>query len=109
MALSLLCDEHIPYPVVEGLRRRGLDVTVAQEGGLGSAKDILILETAQQQHRIVYTRDTDFLRHHAAGVRHGGIFYHHPLAYSIGEAIRRVALACEVYSLEEMENHVEFL
>jgi len=26
MALSLLCDEHIPYPIIEGLRRRGLNV-----------------------------------------------------------------------------------
>lgn len=109
MALPLLCDEHISYPCVEGLRRRGLDVTVVQQVGLGSAKDEHILKMARQQHRIVYTQDTDFLRHHAAGVRHAGIFYHHPLAYSIGEAIRRVALACEVYSLDEMKNRIEFL
>lgn len=109
MALSLLCDEHIPYPVVEGLRRHGLDVTVVQQVGLGSSKDEFILETARQQRRLVYTRDADFLRCHAGGVKHGGIFYHHPLAYSIGEAIRRVVLACEVYSLEEMEDRIEFL
>ena len=82
MPLSLLCDEHIPYPVIEGLRRRGIDVTVVH---------------------------TDFLRLHAAGVRHVGIFYHHPDAYGYGEAIRRVGFACEVYSVAEMNGRVEFI
>ena len=34
MPLALLCDEHIPYPVIEGLRRRGVDVTTVQQLGL---------------------------------------------------------------------------
>ena len=33
MALPLLCDEHVPYPIVEGLRRRGLDILTVQEIG----------------------------------------------------------------------------
>jgi uncharacterized protein with PIN domain len=109
MALPLICDEHIPYPLVEGLRRRGLDVVVVQQIGLGAAADEVILAVARQQRRIVYTQDTDFLRHHAAGVRHSGILYHHPLAYSVGEALRTVVLACEVYSLEGMDNRLEYL
>src|SRR5574341_1828196 len=102
MPLSLLCDEHIPFPVIEGLRRRGIDVTVVQQVGLGSSDDGAILEAAHQQGRIIYTRDADFLRLHAAGVPHGGILYHHPDAYGYGEAIHRVGLACEVYSVAEM-------
>lgn len=109
MSLPLLCDEHVPYPVVEGLRRRLLDVKTVQEAGLRSVRDERILEIARQQGRIVYTRDADFLRHHTAGVEHAGIFYHHPLAYSIGEVIHKVILACGVYSPEEMKNRVEFL
>ena len=109
MALPLLCDEHVPYQIVEGLRRRGLDIAVVQQMGLRSTRDELILEAAQQQRRVVYTLDVDFLRHHASGVAHAGIFYHHPLAYSIGEAIRRVVLACEVFAMDEMKNRVEFL
>ena len=77
--------------------------------GLRSASDVVILESARQQRRVLYTRDVDFLRYHAEGVAHAGILYHHPLAYSIGEAIRKVALACEVYSLDEMRNRLEFL
>ena len=109
MALPLLCDEHIPYPVIEGLRRRGLDVLTVQESGLSSAEDVTIMDKAREEGRILYTWDADFLRLHQAGHQHAGIFYHHPLAYSIGEAIRRVALACEVLLSGEMKNHVEFL
>ncbi len=109
MPLSLLCDEHIPYPVIEGLRRRGIDVTVVQQVGLRSSGDRAILEAAHPQGRIIYTCDADFLRLHAAGVSHGGIFYHHPDAYGYGEAIRRVGFACEMYSVAEMKGRVEFI
>ena len=109
MALALLCDEHIPYPVIQGLGRRGVDVTTAQQLGMRGALDRVILQTARQQGRVIYTNDTDFLRHHASGVDHSGIIYHHMLDYSIGEAIRRVAVACEVMSTEDMIGRVEFL
>ena len=109
MPLALLCDEHIPFQVVEGLRRRGVDVVTVQEVDLRAARDEVILEMARQQGRVLYTNDTDFLRHHAAGIHHAGIFYHHALSHSFGEAIRVVALACEVLSANEMRNRVEFL
>jgi len=109
MALSLLCDEHIPYPIVEGLRRRGLNVVTVQEIGLSSEEDKTIMDRARKEGRIIYTRDADFLRLHWAGHQHVGILYHHPLAYSIGEAIRKITLTCEVLSAKEMEGHVKFL
>jgi predicted nuclease of predicted toxin-antitoxin system len=87
MSLSLLCDEHIPYQAVEGLRRRGIDVITVQRVGLRSALDEVILDAARQQSRVVYTNDPDFLRLHATGIQHSGILYHHILDYSIGEAI----------------------
>ncbi len=108
MPLSLLCDEHIPYPVIEGLRRRGIDVVVVQQAGLRSAPDPTILDAARQQGRVLYTCDADFLRLHAAGAPHGGILYHHLNAYAYREAIRRVGLACEVFSPGEVRGRVEF-
>ena len=109
MPLPLICDEHIPYQVVQGLLRRGIDVLTIQQLGLRSAEDEVILQMAEEQQRVIYTRDTDFLRHHAAGTPHPGIIYHHPLAHSFGSAIRVVALTCEVLSLDEIRNRVEFL
>ena len=109
MAVSLLCDEQIPYPVIEGLKRRGVDVRTVQEVGLRSAEDEAIIEVARQEGWIIYTRDEDFLRYSSAGIEHAGILYHHPLVYSIGESIRRLVLACEVFSAQEMRNSVKFL
>ncbi|MEA1964402.1 MAG: DUF5615 family PIN-like protein [Candidatus Aerophobetes bacterium] len=109
MALFLLCDEHIPNPVVEGLRRRGLNVVTVQEIGLSSKEDKTIMDRAREEGRIIYTRDADFLRLHQIGHKHVGIFYHHPLAYSIGEAIRKITMACEVLSPEEMKDNIKFL
>ena len=49
MALSLLCDEHIPYPVIEGLRRRGLDVVSVQEIGLSGSGSTGIVGTRKKR------------------------------------------------------------
>ena len=107
MPLALLCDEHIPFPVIDGLSRRGIDVTTVQESGMRGTLDQLILEAARQQGRVVYTNDADFLRHHALGINHSGIIYHHTLDHSVGEAIRRVSLVCEVFSPEDMMGRVQ--
>ena len=109
MPLVLLCDEHIPYPVIEGLRRRGIDVKTVQQLGMRGELDQVIIQTARGQGRVIYTNDVDFLRHHAMGINHSGIIYHHALDYSLGEAIRRVFLACETLSTEEMMDRVIFL
>ena len=109
MTISILCDEHIPFPDIKGLRRRRIDVVVVQEIGLSSSDDELIVEQAKAEKRVIYTQDADFLRLHVRGYKHHGIFYHDQLKYSIGEAIQMVALACEIFSEKEMENKVEFL
>ena len=109
MPLALLCDEHIPYLVIEGLRRRGIDVTTVQQLDMRGALDQIILQTARGQGMVIYTNDVDFLRLHAMGIDHSGIIYHHALDFSLGEAIRRVLLACETLSTEEMKDRVVFI
>ena len=39
MTLALLCDEHIPYPVIEGLERRGVNVTTIQQIGMNGIQN----------------------------------------------------------------------
>ncbi len=80
-----------------------------QQLDLRGALDRLILQTARQQGRVIYTNDTGFLRLHATGAEHSGIIYHHMRVYPIGEAIRRVAIACDAMSPEDMVGRVEFL
>ena len=109
MPLSILCDEHTPTPVIAGLERQGVDVMSIRRAGLRTAGDPVILDTARQLERVVYTRDADFLRLNDAGVPHLGILYHHSQKYSIGQAINAVALACQALAMEEMRNRVEYL
>lgn len=109
MPLSVLCDEHIPHRVIGGLERQGIDAMSIHRAGLRTTDDPVILVAARQLERVVYTRDADFLRLNDAGVPHLGILYHHSLKYSIGQAINAVALACQVLTMEEMRNRVEYL
>ena len=47
MPLSLLCDEHIRYEIIEGLERQGIDAVSVQRMGLDATDDTLILAVAQ--------------------------------------------------------------
>ena len=109
MPLSVLCDEHIPYGIIAGLERQGIDAVSVQQAGLRSAVDPVILRATRQLGRVLYTRDDDFLSLHSEGIPHLGIFYHPARKYSIGAAINAVALACQALSMEEMQNRVEYL
>jgi predicted nuclease of predicted toxin-antitoxin system len=53
-------DEHIPKGVVEGLRRRGLDVLTVQEAGRSGDSDEKQLAFAAREGRVLVTFDDDF-------------------------------------------------
>ncbi len=69
--IQFYLDEHIPKAVADGLRRRGIAVTRAQEVGLRRASDEEHLEFAKRTSCVLVTKDSDFLR-----LRHAGA---HPL------------------------------
>jgi predicted nuclease of predicted toxin-antitoxin system len=57
--MRLLADENFPKPVVEALRSEGHDVLWARTDLAGS-KDIVLLDMAETEARIVLTLDKDF-------------------------------------------------
>ena len=67
--------ESMPNAVAEGLRRRGIDVTTSSEAQLLAAKDEEQLAFATRETRVLVTRDQDFLRLNASGIKHAGIVY----------------------------------
>jgi hypothetical protein len=109
MPLSLLCDEHVRFDLIYGLRIQGIGVVSVQDLDLRGRPDPEILAAARQSGRIVYTSDTDFVRLSDSGMAHLGVLFHHSRKYSPGAAINVVSLACQVLSPEEMVNRVEFL
>ena len=100
-------DEHVPKAVIEGLRRRGVDVLTVPEAGMMGASDEEHLALAHR--RVLFTQDEDFLRLHAAGTPYAGIVYTHQQSTSIGEMIHGLMLIFEVFEANEMEGQLEYL
>ena len=55
--IRLYTDEHVPRAVIEGLRRRGVDVMAVTEAGMLGASDGEHLTFAQREGRVVLRRD----------------------------------------------------
>jgi predicted nuclease of predicted toxin-antitoxin system len=85
-------DEHIPKGVVEGPRRRGVDVLTVQEAGRSGDSDGKQLAFAVREGRVLVTFDDDFLRLDATGVPHTGIIFSQTGRHTVGELIERLML-----------------
>ena len=103
------CDENVDPAVADGLRRRGVDVTLPAEVGLVGASDADHLAFALREQRVVVTHDEDFLAHAKAGESHSGIAYCHIQSRSIGQMIATLMLIHDCLARDDMHNHVEFL
>lgn len=101
-------DEHIARAVIEGLRRRGIDVSTTFEAGLRSATDEEQLNHAHDAGRVFVTQDTDFLRLHAQGTPHSGIAFFRQ-GEAAGDMLRMLVLLFDVLTAEEIAGRVEFL
>lgn len=107
-AINFYVDEHVARAVVNGLRQRGVNVLTVVEAGMRTASDAEHLAKAQEEVRVLFTQDDDFLRFHAEGREHAGIVYA-PQGTPIGDIIRGLMLVYQVLDADEMQGHVEFL
>jgi hypothetical protein len=110
--LAGFADEHVKQQIVEGLRRRGMDVVTAQEKKLRHTDDELLLQAATEEGRLMLTNDPDFLRiHHEwmlQGKSHTGIvFWEQTLA--IGKAVRGILKYVQKTSPADAANYVHYL
>jgi uncharacterized protein with PIN domain len=101
-------DEHVARAVVNGLRQRGVDVLTVVEAGMRTASDEEHLAKAQEEGRVLFTQDDDFLRFHAEGREHSGIVYA-PQGTPTGDIIRGLMMVYQVLDAEDMTGHIEFL
>ena len=102
-------DEHIPKGVVEGLRRRGVNVLTVQEARRSGDSDEKQLAFAVREGRVLVTFDDDFLRLDATGIPHTGIVFSQPGRRTVGEMIESLALISSVIEPSGMKNHTEFI
>jgi predicted nuclease of predicted toxin-antitoxin system len=102
-------DEHIPFGVAAGLRRRGVDVSCAAEVSLVAVSDEEQLSFAGRAGRVLVTQDADFLRIHQTGVSHAGIAYCRQGSRTVGEMLRGLVLIHDLLKAEEIQGRVEYL
>jgi Domain of unknown function (DUF5615) len=111
--LKIYADENVDIRVVQGLRRRGIEVTSAlEEEKIGATDDEHFVHAASLG-SVIFTHDPDFIeiasQKSQRSERHEGIIFAAMHRLPLGECIRRLALYAEVVTAEEMVNRIEFL
>lgn len=102
-------DEHVAHAIADGLRRRSIDVTTTTDAHLLNAPDADHIDFAKAGSRVVFTNDSDFLRHAAADPEHFGVAYCAQGKRSFGEIVRHLALMHDVMNHDEMRGRIEYL
>ena len=108
--MRIYADENIERSIVDGLRRRGIEVFSARELGYLGKSDEFHIKKASEIKAIILTHDIDFLRITSnQEVKHDGIIFAHPKNVSVGQCIRGIELITSILTDRDMENHIEFL
>jgi len=111
--IKIYADENVNGAIVQGLRRRGVEIQSTYEAGNLGNSDEEQLEYAVAQNACLFTHDDDLLviadQWQKAGKDHNGIIFVHQEKLSIGEIISRIKLLVDILAPEEMKNHIEFL
>lgn len=88
---TVYADENVWMPVVQGLRRRGWDVTSAIEEETLGASDAEHLEYASERGWILLTFDDDFLSMvDGMDIQHAGVIFVSQYGKDVGELVRRI-------------------
>jgi len=113
VAVQFYMDVHIPRAITEQLRLRGVDVMTAQEDDATQLTDEQLLERAAVLSRIVFTHDHRFRAMAEQRIREGrhfsGLVFGPMSASLIGIYIADLTLIAQASSLEEWQDHVEYL
>src|SRR5262249_33639542 len=107
--IKLHLNEHCDSAIAVGLRRHGIDVTTTPGVGLIGATDEQQVAYALGSARVIFTKDSDYLRLDASGTPHAGNAYCHQQFRSIGEIVDGLVLIWEVYDPEEVAGRVEYV
>ena len=106
--IKIYADESVSIAIVEGLKRRGVNVFSAKDLGKLGLTDEEQLKVAVENHAVIFTHDADFLWM-ALDKHYLGIIYVHQQKLTIGECIKRLKIIAETKTAQEMENQILFL
>jgi hypothetical protein len=106
-------DVHVPRAISAGLRRRGVEVPLAQEDGAAELEDALLLDRATELGCPLYTQDDDLLgeahQRQIEGFAFSGVIYSHQLRSPVGKCIEALELIAEAFEPDDLRSRVEFI
>jgi hypothetical protein len=113
MAVAVYMDVHVPWPITDQLRRRGVDVMTAQEDDAVELSDEAILEKAGTLNRVVFTQDIRFKFLAEQWQRENrpfaGLLFGHQLGGTIGQYVKNLELIAHASEASEWRNTVGHL
>jgi hypothetical protein len=113
MGVALYMDVHVPGPITQQLRRRGVDVLTAQEDGHGEVDDEEVLPRATELGRVVFTQDVLFRVLAEDWQRQGrefaGLLFGPQIGGTIGQYVTDLELIAKASEPDEWRNVVQFL
>ena len=113
MGVGLYMDVHVPGPITEQLRRRGVDVLTAQVDAHDEVEDMDILSRALELGRVVFTQDVRFRVLAEDWQRQGrdfaGLEFGPQLGGTIGQYVQDLELIAKASESDEWRNVIQFL
>ena len=113
MAVGLYMDVHVPGPLTDQLRLRGVDVLTVPEDGLRRFPDEDLLERARVLGRVIFTHDIRFRvlaeEWQRLGKPFAGLGFAHPLHATIGQLVSDLELLAKASDSADRMNTIEYL
>lgn len=113
MPVGILCDVHIPQPIIDGLRRRNVQVITAHEDGSRRLTDRRLLTRATELQMFLYTHDDDLLvdasRRRKTGESFSGIIYSRARLSPVGPCIDDLELIAKALEPEDLNSRIEYI
>lgn len=111
--LKAYADEHVVVPLVEALRKRGMDIVTVQEQGREGTNDAKLLVEALREQRVMLTSDQDFLalasQCTTRGETFAPIFFWSQQRRTIGQLVRSIIREASQNDYAKACSHVFFL
>lgn len=106
-------DENIGYALIDGLRRRGIELITTAADAHNETADFLILDRAGALGCVIFTQDTDFLRiaheRQKRGKSFTGVIYAPQDRARIGIYLDDLEIIASLSNFDELANRVTYL
>jgi predicted nuclease of predicted toxin-antitoxin system len=113
VSVPLYADHHVPAPITEGVRLRGVNVLTTEEDGTQRMEDSALLDRATELGRVLFTQDQDFLaeaaRRQRSGITFAGVIYPPQDEALLGRYVRDLEILCLVGDPEDFADRVNYL